>query len=79
MLWFKRYECEHCKKRFSKVEELMQHIQVIHYANSKYYCSECDMYFDNGNELRMHAFKYHTYKVRDGSSSNNNNNKSNNK
>jgi len=53
----------------------MQHIQVIHYANSKYYCSECDMYFDNGNELRMHAFKYHTYKVGDGSSSNNNKSK----
>jgi len=33
------------------------------------------MYFDNGNELRMHAFKYHTYKVGDGSSSNNNKSK----
>lgn len=60
MLWLKRHVCNKCNKRFSKVEELMQHIQVMH-SNERYYCFECNTYFDNMSELRAHLSRYHPY------------------
>ncbi|MEM2856823.1 MAG: C2H2-type zinc finger protein [Candidatus Nitrosocaldaceae archaeon] len=58
----KRHRCEICNKRFKVIEELMQHIQVIHGSESKYTCFECNKEFENGEELRSHARMYHTYK-----------------
>ena len=42
---FKKNVCEHCNKKFSKKEELMQHLQVIHFKDLPYDCKECKKKF----------------------------------
>ncbi|GIU72187.1 MAG: hypothetical protein KatS3mg003_1666 [Candidatus Nitrosocaldaceae archaeon] len=59
---FKKHKCDICNKSFKQIEELMQHMQVIHGSNSKYLCFECNKEFDNGEDLRAHVRAYHTYK-----------------
>lgn len=57
----KRHKCEICDRAFRRVEELMQHQQVIHGKDSMYECRSCNMVFTNGEDLRGHARRYHTY------------------
>ncbi|MEM0030122.1 MAG: hypothetical protein QW572_01590 [Candidatus Nitrosocaldus sp.] len=40
----------------------MQHVQVVHNSNTPYWCVECNLGFSDGNELREHAKRYHTYR-----------------
>jgi len=58
----RRYRCGICYKAFRHTEELMQHEQVVHGKNSMYECKACNMTFANGEDLRLHARQYHTYK-----------------
>ena len=53
---FKKNVCEHCNKKFSKKEELMQHLQVIHFKDLPYDCKECKKIF------RIWKICEHTYK-----------------
>ncbi|MFQ5940855.1 MAG: C2H2-type zinc finger protein [Nitrososphaerales archaeon] len=58
----RRHKCDLCKRRFGRVEELMQHQQVIHGKESLYECGTCSMKFTNGEDLKAHAKRYHAYK-----------------
>jgi len=59
---FKKNVCEHCNKKFSKSEELMQHLQVIHFKDLPYDCKECKKNFSNMEDMRTHLQRYHSYK-----------------
>ena len=59
---FKKNVCEHCNKKFSKKEELMQHLQVIHFKDLPYDCKECKKNFSNMEDMRTHLQRYHSYK-----------------
>ncbi|MBE44597.1 MAG: hypothetical protein CMO16_05415 [Thaumarchaeota archaeon] len=39
----------------------MQHQQIIHGNNSLYECKTCNMTFTNGEDLKAHARRYHSY------------------
>lgn len=59
----KRYECTVCKKRFRKIEESMQHQQVIHGTGRSYTCNKCNLSFDGMEQMRDHIKKFHSYNV----------------
>lgn len=58
---FKKIRCEVCKKTFTKIEELMQHEQVIHGKNLLYDCRQCNMFFTGMQQMRDHIKKFHSY------------------
>lgn len=60
---FKRYECKICKKKFRKIEESMQHQQVIHGTGRSYTCKKCNLSFDGMEQMRDHIKKTHSYNV----------------
>jgi len=60
---FKRYECKICKKKFRKIEESMQHQQVIHGTGRSYTCNKCNLSFDGMEQMRDHIKKTHSYNV----------------
>ncbi|MEX0657086.1 MAG: C2H2-type zinc finger protein [Nitrosopumilaceae archaeon] len=62
MRFFKKFRCDQCEKTFSKQEELMQHIQVIHYKDLPYDCKECNRTFSNMEDMRTHLQRFHSYK-----------------
>ncbi len=62
MIFFKKNQCTVCEKKFSKLEELMQHQQVVHNKNLPYDCKECNKFFSSMEEMRTHLQKYHSYK-----------------
>ncbi|MBI2006967.1 MAG: C2H2-type zinc finger protein [Nitrosopumilales archaeon] len=62
MRFFKKFRCDQCEKIFSKQEELMQHIQVIHYKDLPYDCKECNRTFSNMEDMRTHLQRFHSYK-----------------
>jgi len=61
-MFFKKFPCEKCKQKFSKQEELMQHLQVVHYKDLPYDCKECNEFFSSMEEMRTHLQKKHSYK-----------------
>jgi hypothetical protein len=58
---FKKYECETCRKKFRKIEEKMQHEQVIHGKDLPYECKRCCLSFTGMEQMRDHAKKCHSY------------------
>jgi len=62
MIFFKKNQCRVCDKKFSKLEELMQHQQIIHGKDLPYDCKECNKFFSSMEEMRTHLQKYHSYK-----------------
>jgi len=62
MIFFKKFSCEKCEKKFSKQEELMQHHQVVHNKDLPYDCKECNQFFSNMEEMRSHLQRNHSYK-----------------
>ncbi len=58
---FKKNICETCGKKFRKIEELMQHKQVIHGKDLLYYCKKCNMSFEGMEQMRDHTKKFHSY------------------
>ena len=58
---FKKNICETCGKKFRKIEELMQHKQVIHGKDLLYYCKKCNMSFEGMEQMRDHTKKFRSY------------------
>jgi KRAB domain-containing zinc finger protein len=58
---FKKHECEACGKKLKKIEELMQHKQVIHGKDLLYECKQCNVSFTGMEQMRNHAKKFHSY------------------
>ena len=58
---FKKHRCEICKKRFGKIEDLMQHKQVIHGSDLLYECKPCNVSFTGMEQMRDHVKKFHSY------------------
>jgi hypothetical protein len=58
---FNKNICETCAKKFRKIEELMQHKQVIHGKDLLYYCKKCNMSFEGMEQMRDHTKKFHSY------------------
>ncbi|NOJ27143.1 MAG: hypothetical protein DA330_03935 [Nitrososphaera sp.] len=58
---FKNHECDKCGRKFRKIEELMQHHQVIHGKDLLYDCKECGVGFTGMEQMRDHAKKFHSY------------------
>ena len=65
MQFFKKVQCNICKLKFSKQEELMQHQQVVHFKDNPYDCKECKMDFSNMEDMRTHLQQKHSYKKTD--------------
>ncbi|KAF6247319.1 hypothetical protein C6990_02250 [Nitrosopumilus sp. b3] len=59
---FKKIKCEKCDKKFSKQEEMMNHIQIIHGKDLQYDCKECNKFFSNMEDMRTHLQREHSYK-----------------
>ncbi len=64
-MFFKKFSCEKCTKKFSKQEELMQHMQVVHDKDLPYDCKECNEFFSSMEEMRTHLQRKHSYKKDD--------------
>ena len=62
MIFFKRFSCEKCDKKFSKQEELMQHHEIVHDKDLPYDCKECNQFFSSMEEMRTHLQRNHSYK-----------------
>ena len=62
MILFKKNVCDYCNKKFSKKEELMQHLQITHYKDLPYDCKECGKNFSNMEDMRTHLQRQHSYK-----------------
>ena len=62
MLFFKKNIWEHCNKKFSKKEELMHHLQIIHFKDLPYDCKMCNENFTNMEDMRTHLQRYHSFK-----------------
>lgn len=62
MIFFKKNQCRVCDKKFSKLEELMQHQQIVHGKDLPYDCKECNKFFSSMEEMRTHLQKHHSYK-----------------
>jgi len=62
MKFFKKFECDICKKKFSQQEEVMQHQQVTHFKDLPYDCKECNENFSSMEEMRTHLQRKHSYK-----------------
>jgi transcriptional regulator NrdR family protein len=57
----RRKRCNKCGKRFHKIEELMQHTQIVHGKDILYHCKQCDVRFEGMEQMRDHAKKFHSY------------------
>jgi KRAB domain-containing zinc finger protein len=62
MMFFKKNHCEVCEKKFSKLEELMHHQQIVHNKDLPYDCKECNKFFSSMEEMRTHLQRHHSYK-----------------
>jgi len=63
-MFFKKILCEKCEQKFYKQEELMQHLQVVHFKDLPYDCKECNEFFSSMEEMRTHLQRKHNYKHR---------------
>jgi KRAB domain-containing zinc finger protein len=61
MIFFKKYQCEKCNDKFRKIEELMQHTQIIHGKNLLYECRHCGVSFTGMQQMRNHIQRAHSY------------------
>ena len=59
---FKKIKCDLCDKKFSKQEEVMNHIQIVHDKDLKYDCKKCNKFFSNMEDMRTHLQREHSYK-----------------
>jgi len=59
-LW-KKFECPLCNKRFRKIEDSMQHEQVIHGTGKIYTCNKCNLKFFGMQQMRDHIKIKHQY------------------
>ena len=57
---FERHKCDNCGRKFRKIEELMQHQQLMH-EQSLYVCNRCNASFEGMEQMRDHAKKFHSY------------------
>jgi len=62
MIFSKKFSCEHCDKKFRRNEELMGHLQIIHYKDLPYDCKECNQNFSNMEDMRTHLQRFHSNK-----------------
>ena len=62
MKFFKKFECEYCKEKFSMEEQLMHHKEINHFRNAPYDCKVCNINFSNMSDMRDHLKKNHSYK-----------------
>lgn len=62
MRLFKKTSCDICSKKFSKEEELMNHMQIIHGGELQYDCKTCNKFFSNMEDMRSHLQREHSYK-----------------
>ncbi len=60
--FFKKFDCEICKRKFSRQEDLMNHQQIIHGKDLKYDCKKCNKFFSNMEDMRTHLQKEHSYR-----------------
>ena len=58
-----RHKCDNCGRKFRKIEELMQHQQLVH-EQSLYVCNRCNASFEGMEQMRDHAKKFHSYHKR---------------
>ena len=63
MIFFKKFQCELCKQKFSHHEDLMNHQELEHFKNSPYDCKECNENFNSMSEMRDHLKRKHSYKI----------------
>ena len=59
-LW-KKFDCPLCNKRFRKIEDSMQHEQVIHGTGICYTCNSCNLKFFGMQQMRDHIKIKHQY------------------
>jgi uncharacterized protein with PIN domain len=59
-LW-KKFDCPLCNKRFRKIEDSMQHEQVIHGTGKIYTCNNCNLKFFGMQQMRDHIKIKHQY------------------
>ncbi|HET6641513.1 MAG TPA: C2H2-type zinc finger protein [Nitrososphaeraceae archaeon] len=57
----KRNKCQECGRSFRKIEELMQHQQVVHGKDKAYRCNSCGLEYFGMEQMRAHIMKYHSY------------------
>lgn len=58
---FKKHLCADCGTKFRKIEQMMQHIQVVHGKGIFYECKSCNMKFEGMEHMREHVMKFHSY------------------
>lgn len=58
---FKKHLCEGCGTKFRKIEQMMQHIQVVHGKGIFYECKSCNLKFEGMEQMREHAMRFHSY------------------
>ena len=62
MKLFKKFKCDRCDSKFSKQEELMHHMELIHFKDAPYDCKECELDFSSMEEMRTHLQRKHSYR-----------------
>ena len=62
MKLFKKTLCDICKKKFSREEDRMNHMQIMHSNELQYDCKACNRFFSNMEDMRSHLQKEHSYK-----------------
>jgi uncharacterized C2H2 Zn-finger protein len=58
---FKKHICERCGRKFRKMEEIMQHTQLVHGKDLLYDCKKCNLSFEGMEQMRDHIKKFHSY------------------
>ncbi len=58
--------CDLCNRKFSSVEDLMNHKQTVHGKDLRYDCRVCNRYFHSMEEMRTHLQREHVYTGSDG-------------
>jgi hypothetical protein len=58
---FKKNICENCGRKFRKMEEMMQHRQLVHGKDLLYDCNNCNVSFEGMEQMRDHIKKFHSY------------------
>ena len=59
----RRVACEKCGKRFSKIENYMQHFQIVH-EDAMYECKQCNIKISGMEQMRKHVRANHRYSKR---------------
>ena len=59
----RRIACEKCGKRFAKIENYMQHFQIVH-EDAMYECKQCNIKISGMEQMRKHVRANHRYSKR---------------